>query len=78
MEALQTATSNAARFLEKDDIGAIKAGGLADLVLLGANPLEDIHNTKKINAVVINGHSLDRAVLDSMLAQAEEAAKVQK
>jgi hypothetical protein len=40
--------------------------------------IEDIHNTKKINAVVINGHRLDRAAFDRMLAQAEAAAKVQK
>jgi imidazolonepropionase-like amidohydrolase len=78
MEALQTATSNPALFLERNDIGAVKPGGLADLVLLSANPLSDIQNTKKINAVVINGRFLDRAALDQMLAQVEASAKAQK
>jgi hypothetical protein len=78
MEALQTATSNAARFLGRDDLGAVKPDGLADLVLLGANPLNDIQNTKKINAVVVNGSFLDRNALDRMLAQVEASAKGQK
>ncbi len=78
MEALQTATSNPALFLERDDIGAVKPGGVADLVLLAANPLDNIQNTKKIHAVVINGRFLDRAALDHMLTQVEAAAKAQK
>jgi imidazolonepropionase-like amidohydrolase len=78
MEALQTATSNPARFLDRTDIGSVKAGGLADLVLLSANPVNDIQNTKKINAVVIDGRYLDRAALDHMLAQTEVSAKTQK
>jgi imidazolonepropionase-like amidohydrolase len=78
MEALQTATSNPAKFLERNDIGAVKPGGLADLVLLSANPLNDIHNTKKIHAVIIDGRFLDRAALDHMLSQAEVSAKTQK
>jgi imidazolonepropionase-like amidohydrolase len=78
MEALQTATSNPALFLERNDIGAVKPGGVADLVLLAANPLNNIQNTKKINAVVINGRFLDRAALDHMLTQVEAAAKAQK
>jgi imidazolonepropionase-like amidohydrolase len=78
MEALQTATSNPARFLDRTDIGSVKPGGLADLILLSANPINDIHNTKKINAVIINGRFLDRAALDHMLAQAEVSAKTQK
>ena len=56
----------------------MEPGGLADLVLLAANPINDIQNTKKINAVVINGRFLDRAALDHMLAQAEVSAKTQK
>jgi imidazolonepropionase-like amidohydrolase len=78
MEALQTATSNPARFLGRDDIGSIAPGRYADLVLLAANPLDDIKNTKKINAVVINGKFLDRPALDQMLLQVETAAKQQK
>jgi imidazolonepropionase-like amidohydrolase len=76
LEALQTATINAARFLGREkDLGTIEKGKLADLVLLDANPLADISNTKKINAVVVNGRILDRTTLDKMLADVEAEAK---
>jgi imidazolonepropionase-like amidohydrolase len=77
MEALQAATRNAARFLGREkELGTVQNGKLADLVLLDADPLEDIHNTAKISAVVANGRLLDRASLDQMLADAEAAAKL--
>jgi predicted amidohydrolase YtcJ len=48
-EALKTATYNPAKFLGMlDQLGTVEKGKLADLVLLDANPLEDIHNTQKI------------------------------
>ena len=75
MEALKTATSNPAVFFEKKDQGSVASGNVADLVLLAANPLDDIHNTTKISAVVANGRFFDRAALDRMLAQVEAAAK---
>lgn len=76
MEALQTATLSPARFLGMEDrLGTIEKGKLADLVLLDANPLEDIRNTQKIEAVIVNGRYLPRAELDRMLAGVEEAAK---
>jgi len=69
MEALQTATLNPARFLGIEDrLGTIEKGKLADLVLLDANPLEDIRNTQKIAGVVVDGRYLSRADLDKMLA----------
>ncbi len=69
MEALQTATINAARFMGKEkDLGTIQKGKLADLVLLDANPLDDIHNTLKINSVVVNGRLLDRPAIDKMMS----------
>jgi imidazolonepropionase-like amidohydrolase len=69
MEALQTATLNPAKFLGMDDrLGTIKKDRIADLVLLNANPLDDISNTQKIAAVIVNGRYLSRADLDRMLA----------
>jgi hypothetical protein len=58
MEALQTATSNPATVLGHDDLGAIKAGNLADMVLLDANPLTDIRNTRSIRMVISRGEYL--------------------
>ena len=56
MEALQAATLNPAKFLGKTDtFGTIQVGRVADLVLLNANPLEDISHTRKIHAVVLGG-----------------------
>ncbi len=76
MEALQTATLNPAKFLGMEDrLGTIEKGKLADLVILNANPLEDIRNTQKIEAVIVNGRYLSRAELDKMLVRVEEAAR---
>ena len=76
MEALQTATLNPAKFLGiSDQLGTIEKGKLADLVLLDANPLDDIRNTQKIAAVIVKGRYLSRADLDKMLAGVEKAAK---
>ena len=75
LAALQTATIEPARFLERtDELGTVEAGRLADLVLLDANPLEDIRNTQRIVAVVANGRYRDRASLDELLAAAKQAA----
>jgi Amidohydrolase family len=69
LEALQCATLNAATWLgQLGSLGTIEAGKLADLVLLDANPLQDIHNIRKVRAVVFNGRLLDRDQLDRMLA----------
>jgi imidazolonepropionase-like amidohydrolase len=76
MEALQTATLNPAKFLGMEDrLGTIEKGKLADLVLLDANPLDDIRNTQKIAAVIVNGRYLSRHDLDQMLAGVEKAAR---
>jgi len=70
MEALQTATLNPAKFLGlQRQMGTIEKGKLANLVLLDANPLDDIRNTRKIAAVVLNGRLLDRAELDKVRSQ---------
>lgn len=54
-EAIMAATSNAARHLGRDDIGAIREGAQADLVLLCADPLADINNTRAISLTIANG-----------------------
>ncbi len=68
MQALQTATRNPARYFGiLDETGTIEAGKSADLVLLDADPLADIQNTQKINAVVSRGRYYSRQDLDAML-----------
>ena len=75
LEALQTATLNPARFLGMNEtLGTVEQGKLADLVLLDANPLDDIRNTQKIAAVVVNGRYLSRADLDKLLEGVAAAA----
>lgn len=79
MEALQTATLNPAKFLGKQaEMGTVESGKLADLVLLDADPLENIHNTEKIQAVVLAGRFFSRADLDKMLHAVEVAAAASK
>jgi len=76
MEALQAATINPARFLgEVKELGTVEKGKIADLVLLDANPLDDIRNTTKINSVVRSGRLLDRKALDQLLIELESSAK---
>ena len=75
MQALQAATINPARFFNQlASFGTVEKGKFADIVLLDANPLEDIRNTTKISAVVMNGRFLNRQELDKILAEIEAAA----
>ncbi len=75
LEALQSATKSPAEFLHTaKDSGTVEKGKLVDLVLLDANPLDDIGNTRKIHAVILGGKLLDRAALDQLLAQVQSFA----
>ena len=75
MEALQSATSNAARFLGLgDELGTIEAGKTANLVLIDGDPLEDIRNTQRIHAVIIEGKLYTRKDLDNILADVQAVA----
>lgn len=69
LEALQAATLNPVRVLDlEESLGTVEPGKLADLVLLDGSPLEDIHNTRKIVAVVADGRLYRHADLDQLLA----------
>jgi hypothetical protein len=76
LEALQTATRNPAVFLgEEKSLGTVEKGKIANLVLLSADPLADIRNVDKIDAVILNGQFLSAEKLKALLAGAEASAK---
>lgn len=75
MQAIQAATVKPAEFLGRTaEHGTIEVGKRADLVLLDANPLDDIHNTQKIHAVILHGRLFERSELDALLAEVEQFA----
>ena len=75
LQALQSATFNPALFMSKmDKYGVVELQRVADLVLLDANPLDDIRNTRKIFGVVVGGKYYSRRDLDTMLQQVEKLA----
>jgi hypothetical protein len=75
LQALRTATLNPAKYLGlSDSSGTIEKGKLADLVLLDANPVDDIRNTQRIQAVVANGRYFPHDQLRGLFAEAEAAA----
>ncbi len=75
LEALQAATLNPAEYLDiRDRFGTVEEGHVADLVLLEANPLESIGNTRRIAAVVLDGRLYRKADLERMLAEVEKLA----
>ena len=76
-EALQAATKNPAYFFNmQNELGTIETGKIADLVLLTANPLENISNTKKISSVILNGKLLNE--LDLELLKETTKEQIQK
>jgi hypothetical protein len=73
--ALRIATLAPAQFFRREDeLGSVSDGKLADLVLLDADPLQSISNTRLIRAVVADGRLYDRAALDGLLRDTGSAA----
>jgi imidazolonepropionase-like amidohydrolase len=61
MQVIVAATRNSAEFLRIADAGTLQAGKSADFIVLDANPLDDITNTRRIAAVILRGAAVDRA-----------------
>jgi imidazolonepropionase-like amidohydrolase len=57
------ATRNGAEFMRLKDMGTLENGKRADFLVLDANPLDDITNSRKITAVYLRGQMLDRAAM---------------
>ena len=71
LEALWSATVGPARFAGlQDRLGSVAPGQIADLVLLDANPIDNIRNTRRVSAVIQGGRFYARADLDALLAKA--------
>lgn len=77
LEILQSGTINPARYLElTDEFGDLKEGLAADMVVLDANPLENLENLKQITAVIVQGKVIDKQAIDTKLASiADHAAQ---
>ena len=74
IEAIQAATRNAARFAGMDDVGTIERDMVADLLVLDANPLENIGNTRTIAAVMSAGRLIERNKLQEILLEISDSA----
>jgi imidazolonepropionase-like amidohydrolase len=67
MQALHCATIGGARYLGFDkDIGSLEKGKLADLIVLDANPLENIRNSESVHYTVVNGRVFDAATMNEV------------
>jgi imidazolonepropionase-like amidohydrolase len=61
MQVIVAATRNSADFLKLADIGTLETGKSADFIVLDANPLDDISNTRRISSVILRGVAVDRS-----------------
>ena len=76
LQALRAATLNPALYFDRrGDLGTVEPGKLADLVLLDADPLEDISNTTRISAVIADGELYDADAIDGLLSDVLESAR---
>ena len=76
LEALQTATINPAKYLNKtDSLGTIAANKYADILLLAENPLTNISNTKKIEGLCANGRFYTKEDLEALKEKAKNISK---
>jgi imidazolonepropionase-like amidohydrolase len=67
-QVITSATRNSAEFLRMPDVGTVAAGKSADFIVLDANPLDDITNTRRISAVYLRGEAVDRDALAARFA----------
>ena len=79
MQALRTATYEPAAYLKAlDSLGTIEQGKVADLVLLDADPLLDIGNTRRVAAVILNGRLIGQRERQALLARARAFARASR
>ncbi len=76
MQALQAATINSAQYIGAgNDIGSLKEGKLADLIVLDKNPLENIRNTETVKYTMVNGRLYDTNTMNEIGNRSKERSK---
>jgi imidazolonepropionase-like amidohydrolase len=73
-QVIVAATRTSAAILRLDQLGTVAAGKSADFIVLDANPLDDITNTRRIDRVYLRGQAIDRAALRSSRTTTGESA----
>lgn len=77
LQAIKAATINGAAYLGMDkEIGSLEVGKLADLIVMEANPLEDIRNSEKIKYVMINGRLYDSMTMNELISREKIRGKL--
>jgi imidazolonepropionase-like amidohydrolase/Tol biopolymer transport system component len=77
LQAIRAATINGASYLGMEkEIGSLEVGKLADLVIMDANPLEDIRNSEKIKYVMINGRLYDSMTMNELISREKIRGKM--
>lgn len=71
MQVIVAATRNAAQVLRLTDLGTVASGKSASFVVLDANPLDDIMNTRRISAVYLRGTAVNRDTLKARFSGRE-------